>query len=82
MRQTQQKCIITEKAGKKETWQITWANAEQPGVPVDPVKNEACGLTIHMQQDVSPQKWRLDPALNHFYVMEEYLSKVNSCVKK
>lgn len=35
----------------------------------------------YRQQNVSLQKWRLDPALNHFYVMEERLSEANICVK-
>jgi len=43
------------KAWEKEIWQITWANPEQPGVPADPVKNEACGLTIPAAECLSPE---------------------------
>lgn len=43
------------KAWEKEIRQITRANSEQPGVPVDPVKNEACGLTIQAAECLSPE---------------------------
>lgn len=59
------------KAWEKEIWQITWAKSEQPGVPTDPVKNEACGLTVQ-EQNVSLLKCKLDPALNHFCVTDRW----------